>query len=371
MDDFKREWLEKDYYKILGVDRTASQKDITKAYRKLARKYHPDSNSAPGAEAKFKEVSAANNVLGDPKTRQSYDEAQKLGMFQAGPGRSAGPGTGPGPGPGGIHFETDDLRQNLGGFFSRGGGGSTIFNFGRDWPKDGENVRAEVTISFDDAIKGTQISVTNPQDAAKPAVKVRIPPLVKDGALVRAKGRGMPGSRGGQNGDLLVRVKVEPHPVFERDQLNNLNLMMRQPISYTDAVLGGNIAVTTYAGDTATIAIAPGTQSGQRLRLRNKGLKRTSKNGADTTGDLFVEVQIEVPDVLTAKQRQAVEALAEAFAAEPDKRQKRQNRQGKSDSKPGSKSQQSKRKAGKEQSKTGKERSETGKEQHKTKQAKT
>ena len=342
MDDFKREWLEKDYYKTLGVDRTASQKDITKAYRKLARKYHPDSNSAPGAEAKFKEISAANNVLGDPKTRQSYDEAQKLGMFQAGPGRSAGPG--PGPGPGGVHFETDDLRQNLGGFFSRGGGGSTIFNFGRDWPRDGEDVRAEVTISFDDAIKGTQISVTNPQDAAKPAVKVRIPPLVKDGALVKAKGRGMPGSRGGQNGDLLVRVKVEPHPVFERDKLN---LKMRQQISYPDAVLGGNIAVTTYAGDTATIAIAPGTQSGQRLRLRGKGLKRTNKNGTDTTGDLFVEVQIEVPDVLSAKQRQAVEALAEALAPEPGKRQKQQDSQGKGAAEPGSKRKQNKTKQAK------------------------
>lgn len=325
MSEFKREWLEKDYYKTLGVPRTASQKDITKAYRKLARQYHPDTNSSPAAEDKFKEISAAHSVLGDPKTRSSYDEAQKLGMFQSGPRTTSS---------GGVRFETDDLGQDLGGFFTRGG--SSIFNFGRNWPKDGEDVRASVTISFDEAIQGKEVSVGIPgrggrsqgksqgrsQDNSQ--VKVRIPALVNDGALLKVRGKGLAGANGGQNGDLLVKVRVNQHPRYERD---GLNLRLRQKLSFDQAALGGNIEVASYYGEKSTISIPPGTQPGQTLRLRGKGLRRGgagagagAKSGAGAgagaksgAGDLFVEVQVDVPTSLTDKQRQAIEAMAEAF----------------------------------------------------------
>jgi len=331
MSEIKREWLEKDYYKILGVERTASQKDITKAYRKLARKYHPDANSSAGAETKFKEISAAHSVLGDPKARKNYDEAQKIGMFQSGPRTTSG---------GGIHFETDDV----GGFFARGtgarSGSSGLFNFGRNWPRDGEDVRAAVAISFDEAIRGRQVRVSNSDWPSRSPVAVRIPPLVQDGDLIRARGKGQPGADGGQDGDLLVRVKVGKHPVYERD---GLNLKMNQKINFVQAVLGGEIIVLNYYGEKSTIAIQPGTQSGQTLRLRDKGLKQTAKGSASSTGeakqgkaktsktkeskakasgaktgetkagDLFVEIQVEVPTSLTDEQRDAVESLADAF----------------------------------------------------------
>lgn len=328
MSEFKREWLEKDYYKTLGVSRTASQKDITKAYRKLARQYHPDTNSSPGAEDRFKEISAAHSVLGDPKTRSSYDEAQKLGMFQSGPRTTSS---------GGIRFETDDLGQDLGGFFTRGGG--SIFNFGRNWPRDGEDVRASVTISFDEAIQGKEVTVGVPGRAGKSQgkskggspggaqVKVRIPELVSDGALLKVRGRGQPGANGGQSGDLLVKVMVNQHPRYERD---GLNLKLRQKVSFAQAALGGNIEVATYYGEKSTISIPPGTQPGQTLRLRGKGLRRGGAgtgagrggkgsgadggaNGTGRTGDLFVEIQLDVPTSLSDEQRHAIETMAQTL----------------------------------------------------------
>ncbi len=342
MSEFKREWLEKDYYKTLGVPRTASQKDITKAYRKLARQYHPDTNSSPAAEDKFKEISAAHSVLGDTKTRSNYDEAQKLGMFQSGPRTtSSGPHT---TSSGGIRFETEDLGQDLGGFFNRGGG---IFNFGRNWPRDGEDVKASVTISFDEAIQGKEVSVGIPGRAGRgqgrandraqgnsqnsSQVKVRIPELVDDGALLRVRGRGLAGANGGQNGDLLVKVSVNQHPQYERD---GLNLKLRQKVSFAQAALGGNIEVASYYGETSTISIPPGTQPGQTLRLRGKGLRRggvrsgtdagssaksngSKSAGAGHVGDLFVEIQVDVPTSLTDEQSQAIETMAETFEAAP------------------------------------------------------
>jgi len=295
MSEFKREWLEKDYYKTLGVERTASQKDITKTYRKLARKYHPDTNPSPKAEDKFKEISAAYSVLSNPKTRGDYDEMQKLGMFQSGPQASQD---------GGVFFETDDLRQGLGGFFTRSGGNS-VFNFGRNWPRDGQDVVKRAEISFDEAIRGKELKVRINGKSSKNLIRVRVPPLVEDGSLVKARGKGKPGSNGGRDGDLLVRVKVGKHPVFERD---GLNLKMTRKINFAEAALGGNVTISTYSGESATIAIPPGTQSGQTLRLRNKGLKK-----GDQTGDLFVKIQIDVPTSLTRQQRRAVAALAEAF----------------------------------------------------------
>jgi len=234
-------------------------------------------------------------VLGNPKTRGDYDEMQKLGMFQSGPQPTED---------GGVYFETDDLRQGLGGIFTRGGGGS-VFSFGRNWPRDGQDVVKRVEISFDEAIKGKELSVKINGKSSKNLIRVRVPSMVEDGSLIKAKGKGKPGANGGRNGDLLVRVKVGKHPVFDRD---GLNLKMTRKINFAEAVLGSNVIISTYEGENTTIAIPPGTQSGQTLRLRDKGLKKSEK-----TGDLFVKIQVDVPTSLTGKQRKAIESVAEAF----------------------------------------------------------
>lgn len=292
MDEFKRDWFEKDYYKTLGVPRTASQKDITKSYRKLARKYHPDSNSSQQAEAKFKEISAAYSVLKDKETRSRYDEAQRLGTFQSGPGSGAGS-------EGHFHFETSDFARGFGNIFGRGGRG---FGFRGGWPQDGEDLRTEIDISFDDAISGTEVPLKFPGMAE---FTLRVPPLVADGVLIKAAGRGKAGVNGGNRGNLFVRVKVGKHPTFERE---GLNLRIKQGISFADAALGGEIAVPTYDGDSVMMVIPPGTQSGSTLRLRNHGLKNKS-----SVGDQFVKVEVKVPTSLSRKQRKALETFAEEF----------------------------------------------------------
>ena len=293
MDEFKREWFEKDYYKTLGVPRTASQKDITKAYRKLAREYHPDSNSSPQAEEKFKEVSSAYSVLKDKDTRSRYDEAQRLGTFQSGPGPGA-PG-----GEGQFHFETRDFNRGFGNIFGRGGRG---FGFRGGWPQDGEDLRTDISISFEEAISGAEVILQLPGMAE---FTLRVPPLVADGALIKAAGRGEAGSNGGNRGDLFVRVKVGKHPTFERE---GLNLRMKQEISFAEAALGGNVIVPTYHGESVTMVIPPGTQSGSTLRLRKRGLENKG-----SVGDQFVRVEVKVPTSLSRKQRKALETFAEEF----------------------------------------------------------
>lgn len=291
MDEFKRDWFEKDYYKTLGVPRTASQKDITKAYRKLARKYHPDSNSSPQAEEKFKEISVAYSVLKDKETRSRYDEAQRLGTFQSGPGPAGGGSH--------FHFETSDFGRGFGNIFGRGGRG---FGFRGGWPQDGEDLRTEISISFEDAISGIEVPL---KLSGMSEFTLRVPPLVEDGALIKAAGRGKAGANGGSSGDLFVRVKVGKHPVFERE---GLNLRIKQEISFADAALGGEIPVPTYEGDSVTMVIPPGTQSGSTLRLRKQGLKNKS-----SAGDQFVKVEVKVPTSLSRKQRKALETFAEEF----------------------------------------------------------
>ena len=293
MDEFKREWFEKDYYKTLGVPRTASQKDITKAYRKLARKYHPDSNSSPQAEEKFKEVSAAYSVLKDKDTRGRYDEAQRLGTFQSGPGpRSPG-------GDGHFHFETRDFSRGFGNLFGRGGRG---FGFRGGWPQDGGDLRTEIDISFEEAISGAEVPLNLP---GMTEFTLRVPPLVADGALIKAAGRGKSGSNGGTRGDLFVRVKVGKHHTFERE---GLNLRMKQEISFAEAALGGNVIVPTYHGESVTMVIPPGTQSGSTLRLRKRGLENKG-----SVGDQFVRVEVKIPTSLSRKQRKALETFAQEF----------------------------------------------------------
>jgi molecular chaperone DnaJ len=360
----QREWFEKDYYAILGVPETASPKDITKAYRKLARELHPDKN--PGntaAEERFKAVSAAYDVLGDEAKRAEYDEVRRLGPV-------GGPG---GNGPGGFTFNMDDMSgAGLGDLFGqmfgrqRGGRSGAASGVG---PRRGADVNAELTLDFVDAARGLTTTLHLTSDAhcstcdgsgAKPGttpklcpqcggrgviddnqglfsfsspcrrcggagtviedpcptcrgsgvekrareVQARIPAGVADGQTIRLKGRGLPGRNGGPAGDLLVTLHVAPHGRFAR---SGNDLTVRVPVSFPLAALGGDVLVPTLDGPDVTLRLKPGTQPGSRHRVRGKGIA-----GKKGTGDLIVTVDVTVPTSLTDAQRAAIERLAAA-----------------------------------------------------------
>jgi molecular chaperone DnaJ len=365
----QREWYEKDYYKVLGVADDAAPKDITKAYRKLARGSHPDTH--PGddaAEERFKEVSAAYDVLGDEAKRKEYDEVRKLGPlggFQGG---------GPGGAGGGYNFNvgSDGLGDLLGQMFGRGrrGGGPSA----AAGPQRGGDVEATLTLDFADAAKGITTTLHLTSDAqcstchgsgAKPGtqptvcsncggrgviddnqglfsfsspcrvcggrgvvvtdacptchgtgaerrareVQARIPAGVADGQKIRLKGRGAPGRNGGPPGDLIVECHVSGHSLFGRD---GNNLTVKVPVTFAEAALGGDVDVPTLDGPRVMLRLRPGTPSGSRHRVKGKGI--VDKKG---TGDLIVTVEVDVPTQLTDEQRSAVEALAAAATVSP------------------------------------------------------
>jgi len=359
----QREWFEKDYYKILGVPPTASDKEITRAYRKLAKQYHPDAN--PGSEERFKEISAAHDVLGDPATRKEYDEARRLGPMAGGFG---GPG-------GGTTFRVEDLGDLgdlFGGLFGRGRRRTA-------GPQRGADVEAELHLSFEDAVRGVTTSVNVPQDArcrtcngtgAAPGtsthvcercggrgtlddnqglfslsticprcngrgrvvdtpcptcagtgterrnrqVKVRIPPGVEDGQRIRVKGRGAPGQGMAPPGDLYVSVHVRPHPKFGR---RGNNLTYTVPITFPEAALGTVITVPTL-DEPVRVRVPAGTAPGTVLRVKGHGVP-AGRNGSKP-GDLLVKVDVVVPRSLTEEQRAAVESLAAVTDPAPRER---------------------------------------------------
>lgn len=369
--DVKREWFEKDYYQILGVPKNATQEEIKKAYRKLAQRYHPDAN--PGnkeAEERFKEISAAYDVIGDEQKRKQYDQVREMvaSGFRAGPG----PGWAGGPGPR-IRFEDlgfgdlGDLGDLFGGLFGRRG---------RPRAGRGDDLETEVTVSFEDAMRGTtvpvriqgpapcstcggsgaapgsvpvvcpqcrgtgmiavnqglfQIEQTCPRchgagrvvDEVCPTCRgtgserrtrtfqVRIPAGVQDGARIRLRGHGEPGPSGAEPGDLYVRVHVKPHPFFRR---RGADLEVEVPITYTEAALGATIQVPTLDGP-VTMRIPPGTSSGKTFRLRGKGAPRRGGQG-----DLYVKVNVAVPARLTSKERELLEQLREMETESPRRR---------------------------------------------------
>jgi molecular chaperone DnaJ len=363
----QREWFEKNYYKVLGVAEDAPAKDITKAYRTLARQLHPDANpDDPTAEERFKEVSAAYDVLGDETKRAEYDEVRRLGPM-AGGGGFGGPG---------ATFNADDLGD-LGGLFAnlfgrRGGPGAAG---GRGMgPQRGADLEAELTLGFGDALHGltTTIQLTSNTvcpvcsgSGAKPGsppvscascggrgvqdenqgffsfstpctscggrgsivtdpctqcagsgavrrprdVKVRIPAGVDDGQRIRLKGRGGPGANGGPAGDLYVVVHVEPDRLFGR---KGRHLTITVPVTFAEAALGTTVKVPTPEGGPVTIRVPAGTPSGKVLRVKGRGVS-TRK----ATGDLLVTVEIQVPTELSDAQREALEALAAATTESP------------------------------------------------------
>ena len=366
-----KDYVEKDYYKSLGVAKDADPTTIKKAYRKLARELHPDKNPGDAkAEARFKEVSEAYDVISDPQKRKEYDEARTLfggGGFRPG-GFSAG---------GGSRFDMSDIFGSGGGLgdlfdglFNSGGSSSRRT---QSTAARGSDLNADVSIGFDEAVHGATLplQVTSPGvcntcdgSGAKPGtsprrcprcdgtgfvasnqgafsfsepcvdcrgtgqliddpcpecggqgitnqtrtINVRIPAGVRDGAKLRLAGKGTPGSRGGPAGDLFVTVRVGKHNLFGRKG-DDLTLVV--PITYAEAALGATIRVPTLDGSVA-LKVPPGTPSGRTMRVRGRGV--ATKRG---TGDLLVTVEVAVPQKLSHEEREALEKYASAVAADP------------------------------------------------------
>jgi len=310
-----QDWFDKDFYKVLGVSKDISEADLKKTYRKLARKYHPDSTQGdPAAEAKFKEISEAYSVLSDKEQREEYDQIRAMG---AGGARFQAPGAGASGGfedvfsrfgqPRGGSYQTTDFDdlfsmfgQQAGGFGSGRFGQSTGGFRGYGGPQRGTDVTARTTLDFQTAVKGETITLAG--EDGKP-FKVKIPAGVADGQKIRLRGRGRPSPDGGEPGDIVVSVTVRPHPVFTRD---GLNLRLTVPVTFTEAALGATIEVPTLGGDPVKLRVAPGTPSGRVLRVKGRGVQ-TAKG----TGDLLAEVQVAVPSHLDEQAKEALERFHE------------------------------------------------------------
>jgi molecular chaperone DnaJ len=311
-----QDWFDKDFYKVLGVPKDISQAELKKAYRKLARKYHPDSN--PGdtaAEAKFKEISEAHAVLSDTEQRKEYDQMRAMGAgaprFAAGGGGQAG---GFEDVFGGMFGQGNQrTTRSAGGFddifgnlFGGGNFGQPTGGFrGQGGPSKGRDLTATTSLDFVSAIKGETVKL---QAAGSKPISVKIPAGVSDGQKIRLKGKGEPSIDGGPPGDLTLTVSVRKHPVFERD---GLNLRVDVPVTFAEATLGATIEVPTLGGDPVKLRVTPGTPSGRVLRVKGRGVT-TSK----ATGDLLAMVQVAVPSHLTAEAKDHLEAFAKAMPVE-------------------------------------------------------
>lgn len=356
-----QEWFTKDYYGVLGVPESATEKEITRAYRKLAKQYHPDAN--PGSEERFKEISTAYDVLGDAAKRKQYDEIRRLGPIGGAFGRGAADGFS-------QSFRVDDLGDLLGGIFGRATRRGDRTASG---PRRGTDLEAELHLSFDDAIGGVTTVVNVASDVAcnscngtgaapgtspvicsvcggrgvrdenqglfsfsqpcracrgtgmrietpcptcagtgivhRPRqVKVRVPAGVDDGQRIRLKGRGGVGLNGGPAGDLYVVVRVQAHDLFGR---KGRHLTITVPVTFAEAALGATITVPTL-NSPVSLKVPAGTRSGQTFRVRGHGAPVAS--GA---GDLLVTVEVHVPATLTDEERDAIEALGAATTASP------------------------------------------------------
>ncbi|WP_270353700.1 DnaJ C-terminal domain-containing protein [Microbacterium testaceum] len=304
-----QDWFDKDFYKVLGVDKSVSAADLKKTYRKLARQYHPDSNPGDAkAEAKFKEISEAYSVLNDPEQREEYDQIRAMGSGA----RFSAPGAGGGGGfddvfsrfgqgrqapPGGFDDFFSMFDQQGGGGFGSGRFGQTTGGFrGFGGPQKGADVTARTTIDFVTAAKGETITLQGEDNVP---FKVKIPAGVSDGQKIRLRGRGRKSPDGGESGDIVVTVAVRPHPVFSRD---GLNLRVTVPVTFTEAALGATIEVPTLGGDAVRLRVAPGTPSGRVLRVKGRGIETTKGHG-----DLLAEVQVAVPAHLDDAAREALE----------------------------------------------------------------
>ena len=314
----------KDYYKTLGVAKTATEKEIKQAFRKLARKLHPDVN--PGdktSEARFKDVNEAYEVLGDPEKRKKYDElGANWRMYEhAGAQPGGGPfaggfnvgGTG---GRGGFRTMTQEEMEELFGdanpfsdffttFFGGGmGGGGGVRGGGGARQRPGRDIENEIELSLEDAFNGTTQRLALTHDGHRRTVDVRFPAGVVTGSRVRVSGEGEQGVGGGQAGHLYLRVRLKPHPVFE---LKERDLHVRVAIPITTAVLGGEAEVQTLSGKPARLRIPPLTQNGQVFRLKGYGMPAVGK--PDEKADLYARVDVQLPAQLSAEEKEHYEAL--------------------------------------------------------------
>jgi curved DNA-binding protein len=314
----------KDYYKTLGVAKTATEKEIKQAFRKLARKLHPDVN--PGdktAEARFKEVNEAYEVLGDPASRKKYDElGANWRMYEQAGAQGANPfaggfnvgGTGS---RGGFRTMSQEEMEELFGdsnpfsdffttFFGGGGGGgaATGARPGRVRQRPGRDIEHEIELSLEDAYNGTMQRLALTHDGQRRTVDVRIPPGVVTGSRVRVSGEGEQGVGGAESGHLYLRVRLAPHPVFE---LKDRDLHVRVQVPVATAVLGGEADVQTLAGKPARLRIPPLTQNGQVFRLKGYGMPAVGK--PEEKSDLYARVEVQLPTRLTSEEREHYEAL--------------------------------------------------------------
>ncbi len=319
-----QDWFEKDFYAILGVPQDADEAAVKKAYRKLARKHHPDQN--PGdtaAEQRFKDIGEANSVLSDPEKRREYDAVRQMARGGArftagGPGGGNGGfedvfssmfgGGGGGTAGGRVRYSTGggaaqpNLEDLLGGMFGPGAAGGPAYGGtgfrAPQGPRKGADLTARTTLSFRDAVEGSTVTLGT---SGGGQITTRIPAGVKDGQKIRLRGKGQPGEPGAPAGDLILTVSVERHPVFGRE---GDNLTVDLPVTFAEAALGATVSVPTLTGDPVKVRIAPGTPSGRVLRVKGRGVPRK-----DAPGDLMVKVAVVVPQRLSDEAREAVEVL--------------------------------------------------------------
>jgi curved DNA-binding protein len=313
----------KDYYKTLGVDRNASQEEIKKAFRKLARKYHPDMNRGDKrSEEKFKEINEANEVLSDPEKRQKYDQfGTHWQQYERAGGRPEDFNWNAWQQPGGGGYsrqvsqeELEQIFGNMGGTGGMGGFSDffeTLFggaarsggmNYGGQTIRQqrGQDAEHTLEITLEEAYRGTQ-RVLQWENGRK--IEAKIPPGVKTGSKVRLRGQGGPGARGGAAGDLFLKIKILPHPLFERD---GDNLRTTVPVGLYDALLGGEIEVTGI-DRRVKLKIPPETDNGQTFRL--KGLGMPNLRNPKKMGDLLVKVEVKLPKKLTKEEKQRFHEL--------------------------------------------------------------
>ena len=304
----------KDYYKILGVSKEATTEEIKKAYRKLARQYHPDVNKKPEAERRFKEVNEANEVLSDPEKRRRYDQvgpdfARYANMGGQQPGGFQWVYTGQ-PGRGGFE-DAGDFSDFFRTLFGNGGGGGfsaeDLFT-GRTGRRSrvapGPDLESEVELTLPEAYKGAERQVeVKEQSGRTRRLSVKIPAGVRDAQRIRLAGQGGPGQHGGPAGDLYLRVRIRPHPLFTRD---GDDLRMELPVALHEAVLGGEVTVPTLKGR-VSLRIPQDTQNGRTIRLAGQGMPRATGG----FGDLYVTVRIVLPTKLTDEERESIRKMGE------------------------------------------------------------
>lgn len=312
------DWLQKDFYKVLGVSKDADEATIKKAYRKLARTWHPDQNKGnPEAEERFKEIGEAYTVLSNPEQRQQYDAIRAMGAggFRGGAGGGGASGVnfedifgafGGGNG-GNVRFSTSgsgagfNLDDILGAFGGFGGGSSRGSSPYQQAPQKGEDLHASTRITLKQSLSGVNIKLAV---SGKP-MTVKVPKGIKDGQSVRLRGKGKASINGGNAGDLIVTIHVEEDPVYSRE---GNDLRMTLPVTFAEATLGANVELPLIDGSTVTVKVPAGSDSGRTLRLKGRGV--ATKKG---TGDLLATISVVVPKDLTPEQLDSIKSLADSL----------------------------------------------------------